>query len=121
MLSASFQLIEHIGDPLPLSILKYKPAPGIAIDEHEWPEHIKDEIKSVSVEQWLDRHPYDHVELLLDRLVAAVRSNNAQTEFLGVGYCFGGKHVLRMAKKHLRAVASFHPVRWTSTPGKLSG
>ena len=28
---------------------------------------------------------------------------------VGVGYCFGGKHVLRLAKSALRAAAAFHP------------
>lgn len=27
----------------------------------------------------------------------------------GVGYCFGGKHVIRLAKSHLKAAAAFHP------------
>ena len=28
---------------------------------------------------------------------------------VGVGYCFGGKHVLRLAKSALTAAAAFHP------------
>jgi hypothetical protein len=105
-----FELMEHTGDPLPLAILKYKSISGVAIEDHDWPEDIKTQIRSVNIEQWLTKHPHDRVDELLRGLVIAIRSDNPDAEFLGLGYCFGGKHVFRMAKQYLKAAASFHPV-----------
>ncbi|KAK5047059.1 hypothetical protein LTR84_007001 [Exophiala bonariae] len=97
------------GDPLPLVILKYKPIFGVAIEDHDWPEDIKTQIRNVNIEQWLTKHPHDRVSELLRDLVIEIRSDNPDAEFLGVGYCFGGKHVFRMAKQYLKVAASFHP------------
>ncbi|KAJ4152120.1 hypothetical protein NW765_017629 [Fusarium oxysporum] len=78
------------GDALPIQTLKTRATPE-------------------QIEEWRTRHPHDRVEELLDGLVASIRSAEPTIQILAVGYCFGGKHAFRMAKKHVTAAASFHP------------
>jgi dienelactone hydrolase len=43
-------------------------------------------------------------------MLHAIRAKNPTATIVGVGYCFGGKHVLLLAKWALQAAVTLHPV-----------
>jgi len=77
-------------------------------------EEDKEILRNIDLDKWLASHPHDHVETLLQELTESLlREEESGNMALNVaGYCFGGKHALRMASwKAVSSVASFHPVR----------
>ncbi|KAL3479230.1 hypothetical protein BJX99DRAFT_255756 [Aspergillus californicus] len=106
--------------------------PEIPISEHR-PDADKEKLLALDMPVWLQRHNPARVSSLLNDLLAHLpRAPEAQPEaeykaqeplhpqpsnqipestpIVGVGYCFGGKHVLRLAKASaIRAAAAFHP------------
>ncbi|KIW69226.1 hypothetical protein PV04_05114 [Phialophora macrospora] len=94
------------GDPLPIQVLKRDRA--LSIDDQPWPERDKQVLRDLDFEAWLRRHDHDRVSRLLEGVMTKISRDSAIV--VGVGYCFGGKHVLRLGKSaRLAAVASFHP------------
>lgn len=72
-------------------------------------------VQKISIGDWLERHPHDKVDVILEHLVQDLLSqhgDNVGQRVNVVGYCYGGKHALRMAGwKTTRVSAAFHPVR----------
>jgi len=64
----------------------------------------------INLQAWLEKHSHDRVEDLLHELVEDLQVMSPVAEIYGAGYCFGGKHVLRLAKTCLQAAVAFHPV-----------
>ncbi|KAK4946332.1 hypothetical protein LTR10_014530 [Elasticomyces elasticus] len=95
------------GEPLPIEVLRQ--SRNMSIDEQPWPEEEKQKLRDLDFPAWLQRHNPERVTLLLNGLVAELRRQHEETSIVGVGYCFGGKHVLRLAKTALMAAAAFHP------------
>ncbi|KIW90068.1 uncharacterized protein Z519_09499 [Cladophialophora bantiana CBS 173.52] len=95
------------GDPLPIQLLRRDHA--LSIDEQPWPEEDKQKLRDLDFPAWLQRHNHPRVSSLLNDLIAGLSEQAKNTTIVGVGYCFGGKHVLRLAKSSLKAAAAFHP------------
>lgn len=81
----------------------------LSIDEQPWPEEEKQRLRELDFPAWLQHHNHERVTLLLNDLVTQLGRQHAGTTVAGVGYCFGGKHVLRLAKTVLKAAVAFHP------------
>lgn len=84
--------------------------PGISIDDHDWSDKDKARMKALDIGDWTKRHPHDHIQKLLASLIASLREETPGLSLLGIGYCFGGKHVFRLAKRELKVAIAFHPV-----------
>ncbi|KAL6228857.1 hypothetical protein BDW75DRAFT_226118 [Aspergillus navahoensis] len=95
------------GDGLPIQFLRRNP--NISIEEQPWPEEDKQKLRDLDFPAWLNRHNHQHVSLLLGELVAHLSQHHPNATLSGVGYCFGGKHVLRLAKSSLKVAVAFHP------------
>ncbi|OAP56478.1 hypothetical protein AYL99_09657 [Fonsecaea erecta] len=94
-------------DPLPIQFLKQDPS--LSINEQPWPEEEKQILRDLDFPAWLRRHNHTKVSSLLEGLTSRISSQHPDTAIVGVGYCFGGKHVLRLSKNVLKAAACFHP------------
>jgi dienelactone hydrolase len=91
---------------LPIGILRGE----ISLNfEEKPPEGSKETYREVNMPAWLQRHSHDHVSSLLSDLTENLKRQDPGLSLFGVGYCFGGKHVLRLAKSTLKAAAAFHP------------
>ncbi|KIW12696.1 hypothetical protein PV08_09974 [Exophiala spinifera] len=95
------------GDPLPIQMLRRDHT--VSIDEQLWPESDKQKLRDLDFPAWLQRHNHARVSSLLEDLVEGLQKRSEAGVIVGVGYCFGGKHVLRLAKSSLQAAAAFHP------------
>ncbi|KAK5311794.1 hypothetical protein LTR93_011592 [Exophiala xenobiotica] len=97
-----------LGDALPIGLLADPPT--IMLGDHMAPAGEDGKPGTLDFPAWLQKHSHDRVEMLLRKVVADLKSSNAAVGgLLGVGYCFGGKHALRLAKENLDAAAAFHP------------
>lgn len=105
--SASHSYNHALGDPVPIELLRRNPA--ISIAEEPWPEEAKQRLMNFDIDAWQMKHGHEHVSSLLEELIAELGRQYGNASLVGVGYCFGGKHVLRLAKHALKAAASFHP------------
>ncbi|KIW24045.1 uncharacterized protein PV07_09784 [Cladophialophora immunda] len=95
------------GDPLPIQFLKQDHS--LSIDEQPWPEEEKQILRDLDFSSWLQRHDHAKVSALLNNLASHIKGHYPNATVVGVGYCFGGKHVLRLSKDMLAAAACFHP------------
>ncbi len=61
----------------------------------------------------MKRHSHEGAEALLSQFLDALPCivPSARDGILAIGYCFGGKHLLRLAGSRIVAGAAFHPVR----------
>lgn len=96
-----------IGDALPIQFLKQDT--DLSIDEHPWSEEEKQKLRDLDFPAWLQRHNHERVSTLLKELIAELSQLYPDATLVGVGYCFGGKHVLRLAKTSLQVAVAFHP------------
>lgn len=90
-----------VGDPLPITLLKPDPVTGKTTS-----------LADLDFPSWLSRHNHTRVSSILSTLVTKLpvhSGDSPEARSVGVGYCFGGKHVLRLAKSSLAAAAAFHP------------
>ncbi|KAH7070611.1 dienelactone hydrolase [Paraphoma chrysanthemicola] len=78
-------------------------------EEQPWSEEQKQKLRDLDFPAWLNRHNHQHVSRLLEELVVHLCQHHPATTFVGVGYCFGGKHVMRLAQAPLTAAVAFHP------------
>lgn len=78
-------------------------------------EEDKAILQNFDLDMWLKDHSCEHVDNLLQQLTETLvpsKSRDHNVSLNVAGYCFGGKHALRMAGwKGVSSVASFHPVR----------
>ena len=81
----------------------------LPIDEQPWPEEGKPKLRDLNLGAWLQRHNHQRVSELLNGLTTELQARYSDVPIFGVGYCFGGKHVLKLAKTVLKAAAAFHP------------
>ncbi|ETN36186.1 uncharacterized protein HMPREF1541_08463 [Cyphellophora europaea CBS 101466] len=95
------------GDGLPIQLLKRNP--NLSIDEHPWSEEDKDKLRNLDFPTWTKRHDHSRVSEILGSLLKELDVQYKGCPRFGVGYCFGGKHVLRLGKQGLKAIAAFHP------------
>jgi dienelactone hydrolase len=95
------------GDPLPIQMLRRDRT--LSIDEQPWLEEDKQKLRDLDFPGWLQRHNHPRVSSLLIELLAELSKRPENTTIMGIGYCFGGKHILRLAKASLTAAAAFHP------------
>ena len=58
------------------------------------------EIKTRDIGAWLQNHPADRVDPIIDAVINALRKERGIEHIGGVGYCFGGKYVARFLKPH---------------------
>ena len=100
------------GDWIPLEVMKRNPS--LSIEEHDWPEEAKERFRKHNLQNWLTKHTVRRIEEVLQPVVTTLRSEHPEVPFYGIGYCYGGKIVIRTAKDHLNAALSFHPVRYFS-------
>lgn len=98
------------GDALPIQMLRRDQSLSID-DQPGWSEADKQTLRDLDFPVWLKRHNAARVTQLLTDLVAELERESSP--IVGVGYCFGGKYVLRLAKllagNQLKAAAAFHP------------
>lgn len=90
---------------MPIGILRGE----ISLNFDEKPPEGNKEKHQINLPAWLQRHNHDHVSSLLSDLTEDLKRQDPGLGLFGVGYCFGGKHVLRLAKSTLKAAAAFHP------------
>jgi hypothetical protein len=95
------------GDALPIQVLKQDRT--LSIDEQPWPEEDKEKLRDLDFGAWQIRHSHARVSEILQHLVIELQGRYPNIPIVGAGYCFGGKHVLRLAKTSLKAAAAFHP------------
>jgi dienelactone hydrolase len=81
----------------------------LSFDERASDDSNAQERQEILLPVWLKRHDHVHVSSLLAGLTTALKARHPEVDLFGVGYCFGGKHVLRLARSALVAAASFHP------------
>ncbi|PCD26104.1 hypothetical protein AU210_012536 [Fusarium oxysporum f. sp. radicis-cucumerinum] len=94
------------GDPLPEALLG--PKPTVVLGECDRPS-TANAPAVININAWLNKHNHSRVGILLQQLVANLQAQRPAAILQGVGYCFGGKHVLRLAKQSLQAAVAFHP------------
>ena len=99
-----------LGDGLPIQLLQR--IPNVPIEDHDWTDEEKMKVKRLDLGEWLKKHPHDHIQELLTAVITSLREESPSLPLLGVGFCFGGKHVFMLAKWALKAVVAFHPVRY---------
>lgn len=97
----------NLGDGLPIQFLTQDT--NLSVDDQPWPEEDKQKLRDLDFPVWLNRHNHEHVSTLLGELVSHLSQEHPLATISGVGYCFGGKHVLRLAKSSLKAAVAFHP------------
>ena len=100
-------MIRTLGDPLPIQVLRQNRE--LSIDQQPWTEADKQKLKDLDLAAWQRRHDHARISRLLDGLITELRVRDEGTPLLAVGYCFGGKHALRLAKSTWKAAAAFHP------------
>ncbi|KAF2846856.1 alpha/beta-hydrolase [Plenodomus tracheiphilus IPT5] len=81
----------------------------LSVEEQPWPEEDKQKLRDLDFPGWLRRHNHEHVSILLNELMDHLSQKHLNVKIAGVGYCFGGKHVLRLAKTFLTVAVAFHP------------
>lgn len=99
--------LHDAGDPLPEALLG--PKPTVVLGECDRPS-TANAPAVININAWLNKHNHSRVGILLQQLVANLQAQRPAAILQGVGYCFGGKHVLRLAKQSLQAAVAFHPV-----------
>jgi dienelactone hydrolase len=68
-------------------------------------------MKKFNLDDWLEIHNMDKIEMLLKQCVYAIQQAYPQRSMTLVGYCTGGKQGLRLASSSaIKAAALFHPV-----------
>lgn len=81
----------------------------LSFDKQSSTESPPQQQQEVDFQAWFKRHDHAHVSSLLVTLATNLKSKYPEAGLYGVGYCFGGKHVLKLAQSTLKAAASFHP------------
>ncbi|KAJ4194431.1 hypothetical protein NW759_016526 [Fusarium solani] len=92
-----------LGDSLPVKMLDRKHVKSDGSDEE------LERARNFDVPQWLQRHPQQQIEELLQGLIDKLRSDHPDQPLFAVGYCLGGKYAIRLAKWAVNAAAIFHP------------
>ncbi|KAH8816704.1 Alpha/Beta hydrolase protein [Xylogone sp. PMI_703] len=90
------------GDPITLLYLKRN---------GQMTEEERSLLENFDIKVWAQNHPHERVEKLLSQFLQKLPQTfpAAAKGIFGVGYCFGGKHVLRLASSAFVAGVAFHP------------
>ncbi len=82
------------------------------LEDHDWSEERKAKLRNLDLGEWLKRHPHERVERLLRDLTPTLGFEVSNSNIFVVGYCFGGKHAIRMSSwPEVKGALTFHPVR----------
>ena len=90
---------------------------AFSVDEHDWPEE-KERLKSWNLEEGADRHSHGRIDSLSSGLVPLPGQKYPSKSVFTVGYCFGGKHALRLSPWTVKGALVFRPVSLALPSGR---
>lgn len=100
-------ILRDTGDALPIGVLGAEPT--VILGDRDQPL-TAEAPAMIDFKAWLQRHNHQRIERLTNQVVNHLQEQRPGSILQGVGYCFGGKHVLRLSRRVLRAAVAFHPV-----------